>query len=347
MAMRRTRKPAIKEPWHVHGGGDKEIRKTEKRMVQAYQDQLAKLNDLLLNVFMQNSSTGLLTYADIAANGQLQNLMNQLRVSVDEAFVLRQKVIQSGLRGAANDAYTDILYQAEKIAYARAASRNKANILPMEARLEPAEFQGVGDMFDNWFGGSGMNGIRPTQEALDALNEQSKVQLQSRIKAALAGAGTDLKTWRAFLSDELSKDAGRFLSVLHMDANRIINEARGTALESNYLEAIKAAIGIDETGLVRGLGQCMIWKHDEPRSPRAWHVSDLHNTVPDYDGYWWSNHTGLWLSARGPSQFGCDEEDRGCKCYLDVGFPDEARGMSTNHGVVPVPKDYVERRQLK
>jgi hypothetical protein len=202
-------------------------------------------------------------------------------------------------------------------------------------------------MFNSWFGGDGMHGIRPTEEALNALHAQSQAQLQSRIRAALAGAGTDIRSWQKLLQEELSKDAGRFLRVAHTDANRIINEARVSAFESNYLDQVQAAIGIRSDGFVEGTGMCMIWRHDEPKVARSWHIDMLDGTVPDLEGYWWSNHTGVWLSARAPGQFGSDEEDNFCRCYLDLGFPSEARGMSTNRGIVPVPENYMEERRRR
>lgn len=344
---RKPKKPAITNPWHIHGPGDKAIRKTEKLFLEGYKDELKNLNDLLVDFFNRNATNGLLTYADVAADGRLSSLLHRIREGVDKAFDLRKKVISGGLRSAADDAYTDILYQAEKLAYARTVSRNKTNILPMESRLDPAVLEGVGDMYNEWFGGQGMNGIRPTEEALNALHEHSQAQLHNRLRAALTGAGTDIRTWQRFLQDELSKDAGRFLRVLHTDGNRIINEAKLVAFESNYFEAVKSALGIREDGFVEGTGMCMIWRHDEPKTAREWHITQLDNTVADLDGFWWSKHDGMISSARGPGQFGVDIEDNYCRCYIDFGFPEDARGMSTKDGVVPVPANYLEERRKR
>lgn len=336
---RRVINPRISKPWDIHGAGDKEIQKTESILVKDYHEQLDKLHGLLGDFYVKNSRNGLVTYADVAANKSLDTLLADIRREVDEAFIRRRIVIRAGLRSAGTEGYTDILYQAEKLAYAREAAKNKTNIVPFEKRLEPAVMQTVDAEIDR-FMHDGVSGIRPTDDALDALNEQAKARLQDRVRGALAGQGIDLSAWQAILKDELEKDAGRCLKVVHMDGTRVINEARVSAFESRYAEELMKRMGIDESGSIMGLGLVLVWRHDEPKTPRQTHKDVLDGTVADLNGLWWSNG----FSARGPGQFGDDTEDAGCRCYLELVPISEAKGMSTEAGVVPIPEDYLKRR---
>jgi len=338
-----TKKNTLTSPWHKHGERDVPIQNLENEIVEAYKAELERLNDMLVTFYQQNQADGLVTYAKIARNGKLDMLLDHIRETVDNAFKARARVIFQGLRAAEDAAYTDILYQAERLAYAKAAALNKTNILPMEARLRPAESYGTSynsERFDA-FWREGADGLPAPSGELRQAASNSEASLVARIKAAAAGRGTGLAAWQAILADELSKDAGRCLRVVYTQANRAINSAVHAAFRSDYADRLL------ESMRAQGAEFCERWVHDEPKRPRSWHIAQLHGTVPDLDGYWWSTGTGRPLSAAYPGGFGEPEEDCYCRCYLGVCDPREARGMSTPRGIVPVPGNYLEEKRKR
>jgi hypothetical protein len=336
----------IKIPWIPHGKGAEVIGMAEQDIVKTYEKQLQDLHKSLKDFYAEAAPRGgILTYKDIAADGKLKSLLYELRIKVDGAFYNRAIILKNDLSRGWDKAYTDILYQAERLAYSPQITNNKG-VLPWNTRQKTLEEIRHQEEFEEFMREESEKVAQTLGADIAAEREYAKARLQKTLKGALSGAGVTLQDWYKLLKEETEKSAGRYLRIVRTQGNHIINEARVTAFRSEFAERLIETLGGREGKAEDEQGNrlVLVWMHDEPKVPRPWHKDILHKTVPDKNGLWWSSESGR--SASSPGGFGSPEEDANCHCYLQLMPISEARGMSTERGVVPIPADYFSREAV-
>ena len=342
MSMAQYKKAkGIRTPWIPHGAGMESVGLAENEIVATYRKQLQELHGLLKEFYLAaDPKDGVLTYPEIARDGRLKGLLFSVQNKVDAAFYSRAQILRKNLRRGYNNAYTDILYQAEKIAYA-SQIRGKEGVLAWDTRIRTAREIARDEEFEEFMRLESDKLADTLGANIEREREYSKQRLQYTLKAALTGAGVTLRDWYTVLRDETDKSAGRMLRIVRTQGNHIINEARVSAFRSEFAEHLLDVLGAKDGNLTDEAGDrlVLVWRHDEPKMPRPWHIHDLDYTVADKAGLWWSSHTGK--SARAPGGFNDPAEDAYCRCYLQLMPLSEVRGMSTNKGVIPVPADYI------
>ncbi len=260
----------------------------EKQVISQYKKSLSSIQSLLGGFFTKYADGNEMTYADAAKFNRLARLELEMINELKAMGVTNKKAISSGLASIYDESYYRTAFQFEKAAQAALGYGQLKKSLVVAAIQNPI---------------SGLT--------LNERLEKNRYEIIMKIKEQLVQGlirGDSYPNISRALQDVLEKDAAKATRLVQTEANRVLNAARGEAIDTAQEAGVKGS---------------KIWVATLDDATRDTH-GDLDGEAADEDGLFWVGG----YSASMPGDTGAPEEDINCRCttrFEITGYGPEVR----------------------